>query len=307
MAACPPCAGAARPRGCRRSARRQAPGGTAAAPPRALSPATCPSASSTPARRRSPISRRCSRISRAPTSCSSASSTTTRTRTGSSPRSSQGCARRSVAVTVSLEMFERDVQPALDDYLAGTVTRGGVPEGQRGRGRATRPTIGRWSSSRRTGAGRWSPPTCRAGIASDVAKGGLAPLSTRCRRGPGARSRSDLQCPQRRVLRPLRRDDGRPPGRERDRATPTPRATLERYYLAQCVKDETMAESIAGVVRETARRRRRRSSTSTARSTATSAPAPPSASAAASPGRRVAVVSILPVADLDASPRATTI
>ena len=31
-------------------------------------------------------------------------------------------ARRGNAVTLSMEMFERDVQPALDDYLAGRIT-----------------------------------------------------------------------------------------------------------------------------------------------------------------------------------------
>ena len=78
----------------------------------------------------SPTSRRCSRIWRAPTSCSSASSTTIRTRTASSPRFSRGCVRRNVPVTVSLEMFERDVQPALDAYLGGRNTRGGLSEDQ---------------------------------------------------------------------------------------------------------------------------------------------------------------------------------
>ena len=57
----------------------------------------------------------------APTRCSSASSTTIPTPTGSSWRSSKGSTRRGVPVIVALEMFERDVQPLLERYLAGEI------------------------------------------------------------------------------------------------------------------------------------------------------------------------------------------
>src|SRR5688572_2576510 len=36
----------------------------------------------------------------------------------------QGLGRRGAAVTLSLEMFERDVQPNIDDYVAGRIQEG---------------------------------------------------------------------------------------------------------------------------------------------------------------------------------------
>jgi uncharacterized iron-regulated protein len=66
----------------------------------------------------------------------------------------EGLARRKRAVIVSLEMFERDVQPLLDDYLGSRISESAFLEG-------ARPTA-RWSSSPTRTPGPWLPATCRA-------------------------------------------------------------------------------------------------------------------------------------------------
>ena len=194
-----------------------------------------------------------------------------------------GLLRRPSPVTVSLEMFERDVQPALDAYLGGTITEEDFLK-----------------ASRPVAALRDRLPAARG-----VRQGSLVAGDRRQRAAPLSRPRS-----RRPALAPLvgaaggrTRADRRPISSAR--RTPTsiasPRrwasilaaragdrdrdqqATIDRYYQSQCVKDETMAESIAGVVRSGTRAAAGRSSTSPARSTATSAPAPRNACAAGCP------------------------
>lgn len=209
----------------------------------------------------------------------------------------QGLMRRGVPVTVSLEMFERDVQPALDDYLAGRVSEDEFLKNARPWPRyATdyRPLV------EMAHAHGW--PVLAANVprrhAADVAKNGLAsldPLSA-VERGFVAK---DLQCPLDGYYDRFAASMGEhpPPGNAPPSAD-AQRAITERYYYSQCVKDETMAESIAAAFDRqngvpgtivhftgsfhsdfgagTAERVRRRLS-----------------------GRRVAVVSMLPVEDID--------
>jgi uncharacterized iron-regulated protein len=210
----------------------------------------------------------------------------------------EGLRRRNVPVIVSLEMFERDVQPELDAYVTA-----GRPEEQFLKGSRPWP---RYHTDYRPlveMARTQSWPVVAANVprkyASDVSKSGLGilgNLSTADRAFVAA----DLQCPHDtyydRFIASM--NDHPIPGTEK--LSPDERREMnERYYLAQCVKDETMAESI--VVRfaglngsrgtivhfngafhsdfgaGTAERVRRRL-----------------------PDRRVVVVSILPVKDLDA-------
>ena len=96
---------------------------------------------------RSPISKAWWRTSRAPTWCSSASSTTIRTRTASKLALLDGLRRRTVAPTVSLEMFERDVQSVVDKLSRRVDCRSRSSCRRAGRGPATRPTTARWSRS----------------------------------------------------------------------------------------------------------------------------------------------------------------
>jgi uncharacterized iron-regulated protein len=210
-----------------------------------------------------------------------------------------GLLRRRVPVTLSLEMFERDVQSAVDRYLAGSFTEEEFLAQSRPWPRyATdyRPLVEMAKGH------RWSVIAANVPrrYASDVAKAALPALDTLApvERAFAAR---DLQCPLDAYFdRFAATMNAHPaPGSDKSSAD-TQRATTERYYLSQCVKDETMAESIADAfARQSGRpgtivhfngafhsdfglgaaeRTRRRL-----------------------PGRRVAVVSILPVPDLDST------
>lgn len=209
-----------------------------------------------------------------------------------------GLLRRKVAVVVSLEMFERDTQSALDAYLAGGMTEEDFLKGSRPWPRyATdyRPLV---ELAKAHGL-----PVIAANVprrhASAISKTGRPALD-----GLAAPERAlaarDLECPADAYFNRFAASMGSHPAP--DGATMSvsdQQALTERFYLSQCVKDETMAESItaafdrlrgapAAIVhyngsfhsdfgQGTAARVRRRL-----------------------PGRRVAVVSILPVDSLDA-------
>jgi uncharacterized iron-regulated protein len=207
----------------------------------------------------------------------------------------EGLFRRRVPVTLSLEMFERDVQPALDAYLAGT-----VPEEEFLKGARPWP---RYATDYRAlveiarGHG-W--PVVAANvprrIAADVAKSGRTAVDGLMSADRPFAAR-DLQCPRGPYFDRFAEQMGS--HQARGGTASTDDAATERYYLAQCVKDETMAESIAAAVAKqtgrpgavvhvtgafhsdfgtgTAERVRRRLE-----------------------GRRVAVLSIMPVENLDA-------
>lgn len=210
----------------------------------------------------------------------------------------QGLMRRSVPVTVSFEMFERDVQQVLDDYLAGRIAEEEFLKTSRPWPRyATdyRPLV---EMARAHG---W--PAIAANVprryASAVAKEGMAALETLPQQERALAAR-DVQCPFDRYFERFSETmNAHPtPGSEKQSAEER-KAVTERYYFSQCVKDETMAEAIvevfgrregrpgaivhytgafhsdfgAGVVERIRRRL---------------------------PGRRVAIVSMLPVADIDA-------
>jgi uncharacterized iron-regulated protein len=202
-----------------------------------------------------------------------------------------GLRRRGVTVTVSLEMFERDIQPGLNSYLSGGIDEGGFLKSSRPWPRyATdyRPIV---EMARIQG---W--PVIAANVprrfASSVAKTGLRALDVL---PPTERSwvAADLRCPRDSYFD---RFAATMSGHQTGGSAEDQRNTTERYYFSQCVKDETMAESIAvgfdqhnrklvvhfnGAFHSdfglgTAERVRRRLA-----------------------GRRVAVVSVLPVKDLD--------
>jgi uncharacterized iron-regulated protein len=209
-----------------------------------------------------------------------------------------GLRRRGVPVTLSLEMFERDTQPSVNSYLSAGISEAEFLKASRPWPRyATdyRPLI------EMAKAQGW--PVIAANVprrfASSVAKAGLAALDTLT---PTERSwvAADLKCPKDayfdRFAATMTGHDG-PGGTTKTNATEEDqRITTERYYLSQCVKDETMAEAIAtgfdqfngklvvhfdGAFHSdfgqgTVDRVRRRL-----------------------PGRRVAAVTVLPVKDLD--------
>jgi uncharacterized iron-regulated protein len=204
-----------------------------------------------------------------------------------------GLTRRKVSAVVSLEMFERDVQPAVDAYLSGRVGEEETLKSARPwpryltdyRGLVERAKLHAW-------------PVIAANvprrIAQDVAKNGREAIEklTETERGYVA---SELQCPLDTYFERFTKTMGSHPGGNQ---TPEQQqATMERYYWSQCVKDETMAESIAAAVRRK------------------SAPGPvvhyngafhsdfrlgtAARVVRRLPGKRVVVVSMLPVDDLD--------
>ena len=152
----------------------------------------------------------------------------------------EGFRRRKVKPSLSLEMFERDAQVALRDYLEG---RTGEDEMLK----AARPWP-RYATDYRpmvelAREEKWWVIAANVPrrIASLVAKTGNDALAdlTDSDRGLVAR---ELQCPLDSYFDRFAATMSDHPG-----ATQTPeqlRATTERYYWSQCVKDETMADSI---------------------------------------------------------------
>lgn len=153
-------------------------------------------------------------------------------------------AHRQPRAVLSLEMFERDVQPLLDDYMAGRTAEATVIERSRPWARYATDYRGLVELAKSRG---W--PVVAANIprplASAVARGGLAALDSL---SPATRQEvaRDIVCPdddyKRRFLDEMK---GHGAGGAAPSAGDTlPTAVAQRFYLAQCVKDETMAESI---------------------------------------------------------------
>ncbi len=151
-------------------------------------------------------------------------------------------------VILSLEMFERDVQTKLNDYLAGRLSEPDFLEDARPWERYVtdyRPMV------ELAKARGW--PVVAANVprpmASAVGRKGLAALDTltAVERGWAAR---DIECPRdayhQRFLETMK---GHGAGGAAPAAGDTlPTAVAERFYLAQCIKDETMAESIVNAL-----------------------------------------------------------
>ena len=205
-----------------------------------------------------------------------------------------GLQRRKRSAVVSLEMFERDAQPSLDAYLAGSMSEEEMLKGARPWPRyATdyRPLV------ERAKAAAW--PVIAANvpraIAQKVAKAGKEAIGqlTEAERAVTAR---DLQCPLDTYFDRFAESMSAHPAP--NQSADEKKAMAERYYWSQCVKDETMAEAIAAALSErsesegpvihyngafhsdfglgTTERVRRRL-----------------------PGKRTVVISMLPVEDLD--------
>ena len=168
----------------------------------------------------------------------------------------EGLARRRPDLVVSLEMFERDVQSHLDGYLAGRVTEESFLA-------AARPWPNYPTDYRPlvelAKAHQWpvlasNIPRKYASRVSREGDGFLASLSQE-ERGLIARESS---CPMDDYFQrfaeamsshPTGNGQGQPDreGKSKSKkSAPDPRqqALVERFYLAQCLKDETMAESI---------------------------------------------------------------
>ncbi len=153
----------------------------------------------------------------------------------------EGLARRNVKVVLSLEMFERDVQPALNAYLAGTMPESAFLASSRPWPNYAPDYAPLVELAKAQGWPVIASNVPRS-IASMVSRGGLAALDTL-----GAERRlwvaADRDC----------RDDSRYAkkfGRTMadmggHGSAAMPPDMIGRFYEAQCIKDETMAESVA--------------------------------------------------------------
>jgi uncharacterized iron-regulated protein len=157
----------------------------------------------------------------------------------------EGLARRRGDILVALEMFERDVQTSLDDYLAGRVSEEDFLHN-------SRPWPGYLSDYRplvelaRLHNWRVIASNVPRRYASQVSKQGMAAIDD----VPAAERKliaAQFQCPFDDYFKRFSQVmGGHPgPGSEDDKQDDEQRAMVERFYYAQCIKDETMAESIA--------------------------------------------------------------
>ena len=156
-------------------------------------------------------------------------------------------------VVLSLEMFERDVQPVLDDYLAGRIAESDFLARARPWERYTTDYRALVELARARG---W--PVIASNIprrlAGAVSRKGLIALDslTPVERAFVAR---DLACPMDAYFERFAQEMA---GHSTGGGPPTATDSLEmrkmtdRFYLAQCAKDETMAESIVAAMRTTA-------------------------------------------------------
>lgn len=157
-------------------------------------------------------------------------------------------------VILSLEMFERDVQGALDDYLAGRVTEEQFLARSRPWPRYATDYRGLVELAKKRGWRVLAANVPRP-MASAVGRAGLAVLDTLSVPGR-AHAAAELSCPnddyRARFLAETRSHSaGSGPAPQPGDTLPT--ALAERFYLAQCVKDETMAESIVAALRSAPR------------------------------------------------------
>ncbi|MEZ5317194.1 MAG: ChaN family lipoprotein [Vicinamibacterales bacterium] len=155
----------------------------------------------------------------------------------------QGLQRRRGDLVLSLEMFERDVQEPLEHFLMGH-----TPEQEFLAGARPWP---RYDTDYKplvdfAMAHQWSVVAANVPrpIANEISKEGLGVLAGKpdAERGWFAR---DLQCPlDGEYFDRFGQAMGGHPAEGQTVAAQ--RQMVERFYQAQCVKDETMAESIAG-------------------------------------------------------------
>jgi uncharacterized iron-regulated protein len=147
-------------------------------------------------------------------------------------------------VILSLEMFERDAQPMLNDYLAGRMNESDFLAKSRPWDRYVtdyRPMVELAKAKGWTVVASNVPRP----MASAVGRKGLAALDTLT---PAEWNwvGHNAQCPEdayrARFMESMR---GHAPGGASSSLGDTlPSAIAQRFYLAQCVKDETMAESL---------------------------------------------------------------
>ncbi len=154
----------------------------------------------------------------------------------------EGLARRRGNVALALEMFERDVQGLVSEYASGSTAEDAFLKGSRPWPRyATdyRPLI-EFAKSKGWPIVASNVPRR---LASAVSKGGLVALKTSD--GDPALYAAEQHCPEDDYFdRFAETMTSHPmPGTEKMPAAEQ-RAMVQRFYESQCLKDETMAESV---------------------------------------------------------------
>jgi uncharacterized iron-regulated protein len=159
----------------------------------------------------------------------------------------EGLARRRGNVVLAMEMFERDVQPPLDNYLAGRSTEVDFLAKSRPWPRyATdyRPLV--------EFARAWKWPVVASDVprrlASLVSRRGLKTIMDSVNSTDRAFAARDLECPHDDYFARFAKTMSDMPSHSGDSTKETAAeraAMIERIYQAQCIKDETMGESIA--------------------------------------------------------------
>jgi uncharacterized iron-regulated protein len=162
----------------------------------------------------------------------------------------EGLARRRGSIVVALEMFERDVQASLNDYLAGRLSEEEFLKVSRPWPRyATdyRPLV----EFARAHGWRVIAANVPRRIASQVSKQGLdaaRSLPESDRKLAAAEPACPFDDYFKRFAEVMSKGhpgaDSKPADKQKEDEQ---RAMIERFYYAQCVKDETMAESIAAL------------------------------------------------------------
>lgn len=155
----------------------------------------------------------------------------------------EGIARRRDSVVLALEMFERDVQPRLDEYLAGTLAEADFLKDSRPwKNYPTdyRPLV-ELARERKWPVVASNVPRPMASL---VARAGLPALDTLPpeRRAQVAQA---IVCPEDDYYRKFVAVMGDMSAHGPTASPEDARARMMRTYQAQCIKDETMGESVA--------------------------------------------------------------
>ena len=161
----------------------------------------------------------------------------------------ESLARRGGEVVVSMEMFERDAQPVIDRYLAGEIAEAEMLAAARPWPRYAsdyRPLVELARERRWPVVAGNVPRRVAALVAAGTAPDSLPPESR-------ALAAAEVRCPRdayhQRFTAVMREGaaHGGHGAAAPDSAAAEARAM--RYYLAQCLKDETMAESLVRAIR----------------------------------------------------------
>jgi uncharacterized iron-regulated protein len=158
----------------------------------------------------------------------------------------EGLARRRGSIVVALEMFERDTQPALDDYLVGKISEAEFLKISRpwpNYAADYRPIV----EIAKAKGWRVIAGNVPRKYASQVARGGLSVLE-KLPKNERDFVAAEVNWPKddyfKRFTETMSAHPGAAPEKKNEAEE---RQMTERFYQAQCVKDDTMAESLAKV------------------------------------------------------------